>query len=175
MKITIPNSSILVGGNLETWYLNTTRVNNTLSITPNNGDMIINDANTSFKIILNQAELLAILAEGGEVEEAVFGIRCPNTLANQSVPVSLPYHTNILGDVDLFKNWFGEGSEVWREDAGDEFIFYNNPIGRNAALSDYLKGSQIEIIRQLDGVNITILAVAEVAAVVSSGWTKVIW
>lgn len=176
-KIIIPVDSAKNGGNLYTLIDDLSNLNSQVSKTRDNGNLIINDntASDAQKILIDQSILLSILNEGGEVEEYLMGIRIPNTFANTDVPIGLPWRKNVLGTTRKFRDWFLDGAEVWIEQAGDEFIFYTNPAAGLASPSEYLKGSQMEIIRQLDTANITILTVDEVQAVVSSGWNKVSW
>ena len=134
------------------------------------------DAPQAQKLKMDQVQLLEILADpDGEMTEYIMGIRVPNSLATQPVPDGLPFRKNALGEVRLIKDWFLPGSQIWREDGGDEFIFYTNIAGGLASVADYLTGSQMEIIRQLDIVNHFILSVEEVALIVASGWTEVDW
>ena len=177
MKITIPVNSAKAGGNLYELVDDLTNLNSEVSRTRDNGNLILNDniASQAQKMTMDQATLLSILSEGGELEEHLMGIRIPSTFSNTSVPVGLPYRTNVLGAVRTFTNWFLNGAEVWIKVGGAEFIFYTNPAAGLASPSQYLKGSEMEIVRQLNTATITILSVEEVAALVVSGWNKVVW
>jgi len=174
-KITIPVDSAKNGGDLYTLIDDLTNLNSQVSKTRINGDLIVNDAGaeTEQKIEIDQATFLSILAETGEVEEYLAGIRMPASFATIDIPAGLPFRTNVLGGVRTFTEWFLDGAEVWIKGDNTEFIFYTNPapsVNQNG-----LTGSQMEIIRQLDTVNISIMTVAEVQAEVASGWNKVTW
>ena len=176
-KITIPVDSAKSGGNLYTLVDDLTNLNSEVSKTRDNGNLIINDnaASSEQKIIIDQATLLSILAEGGEVTEYLMGIRMPSTFSATDVPAGLPWRVNVLGTTRRFRDWFLDGAEVWIKVGGDEFLFYTNPAAGLASPSEYLTGSQMEIIRQLNTVTITILTVSEVQTLVASGWNKVVW
>lgn len=172
-KITLPIASVQTGGNLRDWFIDLLTINNEIVRQRDNGNVIIKDDNASpvNKIKLTQQEILDILSEGGEVEEYMAGIRMPASFANTNVPASVPNPTNILDNPRTFVQWFGFGAEVWIE-GQDEFAFFTNPLAGAAGPSQYMTGSQMEDIRQLDTVNITILTTEEVEAL---GWTKKVW
>jgi len=176
-KIILPISSVQTGGNLKNWFQDRVDVNTELTVNRSNGSVIINDINASTeqKIVLTQQELLDILAESGEVEEYLAGIRMPKSFGTTDVPSGLPFRLNVIDVVRKFKDWFLDGAEVWFENSGDELIFYTNPAGGLASISEYLKASEMEIIRQLDTINITILTISEVQSTVATGWTKKTW
>jgi len=176
-KITVPVTSAQNGGNLYALIDDLTNLNSQVTRIRDNGSLVIDDteADGFQKLNTDQVQLLEILAETGELEEHLMGIHGNNTLANTLVPVGLPIRTNALGDVKVFKDWFLPGSELWTEDAGTGIAFLTNPAAGLSAPSDYLTGSQMEIIRQLDVVNYSILTVDELTALTASGWTKVDW
>lgn len=169
-KITIPLSSVQITGTLHDWFYNNVQLNSEISNQPSGGNLMINDINATNKLVLSQVQILNILTAGGEVEEYLAGIRAPNSLAGVTVPSGLPDHETIIENPKNFEQWISNRAELWTEDAGDEFIFYTNPHARSR--DEYLTASQMEIIRQLNTTDITILTVAEVQAVVASGWTK---
>ena len=178
MKIFFPVESAEQGGNLYPMIDDLSNLNSEVSKTRDNGVLTIDDTNTSEsqKLAMDQANLLLILAEsGGEMTEYIMGIRVPNTFAVQDVPVGLPKRKNVLGEIRKIKDWYVDGAEVWREDGGNEFIFYTNPFGGLSSIADYLTGSEMEIIRQVNVSTHTILSVEEVAVIVATGWTKVDW
>ena len=174
-KIIIPVDSAKNGGNLYTLVDDLSNLNSEVSKTRDNGNLIIDDdtASAEQKLEIDAATLLSILQEGGQVQEYLMAVRAPNALAMQDVPAGVPYRTNVLGQTRIFLNWFLDGAEVWTENAGNEFIFYTNPAPSLGAQG--LTASEIEIIRQLDVANITVLTVAQAQAVVASGWNKVVW
>lgn len=181
MKLKLSVSYAKTGGALHTLANDLSIVNSGVLKEPDENDetiLIIDDdaAPPSQKLKMDQTQLLEILTDpNGEMSEYIMGIRVPNTYATQPVPDGLPIQKNALGEVRLIKDWFLPGSVIWQEDGGDEFIFYTNPAGGLASKSDYLTGSQIEILRQVDIVNHFILSVEEVAVIVASGWTQVDW
>lgn len=169
-KLTIPLTAVQIGGNLRDWFYNNVVLNSEITYKPEGANLVVNDDFATNKLVMNQQAIINILAEGGEVSEYLAGIRAPNTLGAVTVPVGLPERTNILGQTVNFLNWFSNKAELWVEDVGDEFIFYTNPFA--GSVDKYLTASQMEIIRQINTGTITILTVAEVQAVVESGWTK---
>ncbi len=171
-KITVPQETAEVGGNLFDVVYNGSILNSEVANTLENGNRIIDDTNASAgqKLVIEEATILEILTEGGEIENYLFGIRQPSASATVDVPVGVPLRTFILGDVRNFSEWFANNADVWLNDTTNEIIYYNNP---NPSGGPILKASEAEIIRQIDTVNYSFLTVAEVQAEVAGpNWTK---
>lgn len=122
------------------------------------------------KLVINESNILSILATGGDISAYLFGIRAPISSALIDVPVGVPLRTNILGEVKLFKDWFLPGAEVWQNSSLGEIIYYNNP---NPSGSPDLLASEAELIRQIDISAYSFLTISEVETIVAgSGWIK---
>ncbi len=172
-KITIPVDSAKNGGALYTLVDDLSNLNSEVSKTRDNGNLIIDDspANAEQKLVIDEATILSILAEGGEIEDYLFGIRAPLSSANTIVPVGLPIRTNISGIPRDFQDWFvPQSAEVWKNTVLGEFIYYNNP---NPSGLPNLLASEAEIIRQLNTNTFSFLTVAEVQALIlDTDWVK---
>jgi hypothetical protein len=178
MKITIPADSAKNGGALYTLIDDLTNLNSQVDRIRENSDLIIDDIASSVKIEVDQATLLSILGESGEIEEALFAVKMPTSFANTIVPAGVPYRDNVIGNARQFDEWFITGSEVWIDATNGFFVFYTNPLGVAGAESTYLKASEIELIRQLDTVNISILTLEEAQTEVNDvakDYSKVNW
>ena len=136
-------------------------------------DVIIDDSSASSeqKLVIDEANILAILAENGEIEDYVFGIRAPLSSANTIVPVGIPIRTNISGVPRDFQDWFvPQSAEVWKNTVLGEFIYHNNP---NPSGLPYLLASEADIIRQLDPDTFSFMTLAELETEVAlPNWTK---
>ncbi len=176
MKLILPKTETEVGGNLHTLALNLVLNNSDVTRTPNETTTTYDDtdAGVSSKIPMDQATLLDVLTYGGEMTEHIMYIQATDTIAGTSVSSSLPRHTFLLGAVKDYGEWFGQDSEVWTEDPGTGVLFSTNVFAENA-FDEYLKGSEMEIIRQLDTINYFILNETEKDALTASGWNKVVW
>ena len=116
------------------------------------------------ELVIDEVNILAILAEGGEIEGNLFGIRQPSASASIDVPVGVPSRTFILGEVKTFARWYASNADVWLNNVTDEIIYYNSP---NPSDSLILKASEADIIRQIDTLNYSFLTVAEVQEIVN--------
>jgi hypothetical protein len=174
-RITIPKIAALNGGALYEFVDDLTNVNSAVERTPIAGNLIIDDTKAPADQIvpMDQSTLLSILAQGGEVEEILMAIKQPNSFANVDVPDVLPWTRDALGNARTFARWFLDGAKVWT--SSGFFVYYTNPAAALAQPYQYLKGSQMEVIRQLDPVNIQILSLDEAAQEVATGYTKVVW
>ena len=161
MKITIPADSAKNGGALYTLVDDVTNLNSQVSRERINTSLILNDNAASIKLEMDQSTLLTILAEGGELEENLMAIKVPISFASAEVPAGVPYRENVIGQPRTFDEWFLYGAEVWIDLTNGFFLFNTNPLGSVGQSSQYLKGSEMEIIRQLDTVNISILNLTE--------------
>lgn len=178
MKLTIPRVEILQGGALETLINDLGNTNSEFSNVTVGTDQIIEDTNVvnpANKLVMDQATLLIILGVGGEIEEHLMALRVDDAFGALSVTDGLPRRKNAVGTIRKFVDWFIEGSELWLEDVGDGIIFYSNPAGGLAGISDYLTGTHMEIIRQLDTINYSIMSTTDADVITATGWTKVDW
>lgn len=178
MKIIVDVDSAKNGGNLYTLVDDLTNLNSQVVKTQSNDILTIDDTDVvpDQKIVMDQATLLSILAEpNGEMTEHLMAIRATNVLAGTLVPAGLPIRQFADGTVVTFIQWFLPGAELWDEDGGNDIIFYTNPAAGLASPADYLTGSQMEIIRQLDIIDYSILSTVDADVITATGWTKVDW
>ena len=174
-KITIPvDSATGPDGPLYSLVDNLNNQNSEISMTRDeSGDNLIIDdsaASSGQKLEIDEATILSILAESGDIEGYLFGIKAPLTSANIDVPVGVPLRTNKVGDVKNFKDWFLPSSEVWKNTGSGKLIYYNNP---DPSGHENLLASEAELIRQIDTNNYSFMTVAEVQAEVALvGWVK---
>ncbi len=175
MKLTIPTSEILSGQPLQNFYDDLIKVNSQLSVQTDNGNVIINDNNATVKIIIDETELLNVLSAGGEVEEHLMSIHATDAIKQTEVPNTLPHYKFADGSIKKFIEWFVFGSEAWVEDgAPDGIMFRSNPLAGLVGPSGYLTGSQMKIIKDLNGSN-EILTNSEADVITSGSWTKIVW
>lgn len=178
MRVTIPIIAAKNGGNLYALIDDLTNTNSAVSNTPQGTNVILDDGKANNKIGMDQALLLSILAEGGEIEHELMAIKMPTSLGTTTVPDGVPYRDNVIGGARKFSEWFFWGAEVWIDNTNNQIVFYSNPLGAIADKSQYLKGSEMELIRQLDTVNISILNLEEARAEVedaTKNYVKVVW
>lgn len=171
-KIIIPAATAEVGGALFDLVYNGAVLKTDVKNKLENGKRIIDDSNASpdQKLVIDEAQILEILAEGGEIENYLFGIKAPLSSSNIDVPEGVSLRLNIVDEVRNFKNWFSNNAGVWKNTTTGELIYYNNP---NPSGGPILKASEAEIIRQLDTNMFSFLTVAEVQAeVADSDWVK---
>lgn len=166
-KLTIPLATVQKGGAFENWYYNNCilRAGQIGLQTDDTNAYAIDSFN------LGETQLLALLSNGGEIEEYLMSIHAPYSLLNQDVPVGLPNRLAFDDTVKKFKNWIVKGAEVWIKNDDSEICFYTNPFALNQA--NYLKGSEIEIIKNIAPSQIDILRTSDVQVLVETGWTKV--
>lgn len=176
MKLNLTNTSVQVGGALHTFALNLDLTNSEVVKASDGTNVFYDDTNASVsnKIPMDQATLLLILANSGEMTEHIMYIQATDTIAGTPVSVGLPRREFLLGSIKDFLQWYGQNSEVWTEDPGTGVLFSTNVFAENAP-DEYLKGSEMEIIRQLDTINYFILNETEKDALIVSGWTKYVW
>ncbi len=172
--ITIPIDEAKQGGSLYPLVDDLTNLNSEVSNTRDeSGDNLIIDdtgASSEQKLEIDEANILAILAVGGEIENYLFGIRQPSASATLDVPVGVPSRLFILGAVKMFSQWFASNASVWLNNVTDEIIYYNQPNPSDAII---LTASESEIIRQIDTGTYSFLTVAEVQAIiVDTDWVK---
>lgn len=175
MKLTIPTSQILSGQPLQSFYDDLIKINSQLDVQTDNGNVIINDANATVKIIIDEADLLDILTANGEVEEHLMSIHATDTIKQTEVSDTLPHYKFADGTTKKFIEWFVFGSEAWVEDgAPDGIMFRSNPLAGLVGPSGYLTGSQMKIIKDLDPAY-SILTNAEADVIIAGNWTKIVW
>ena len=172
--ITIPVDEAKQGGTLYPLVDDLTNLNSEVSNTRDeNGDNLIIDdsgASSEQKLEIDEANILAILAVDGEIENYLFGIRQPSASASLDVPVGVPSRTFILGEIKTFARWYASNADVWLNTVTDEIIYYNSPNPSDGVI---LTASECEIIRQLDTGTYSFLTVAEVQAEVAGpNWAK---
>lgn len=179
MKLIIPTVEILSGGDpdIQTLVNDLGNTNSDFTNTTVGDNQIITDtlASPSNKINMDQETLLKILAVNGDMEEHLMAIRVDDAFAVLDVTDGLPRRKNVIGQIRKFVDWFIEGSEVWRENVGTGIIFMSNPAGGLAGISDYLKGSEMEIIRLLNTDDYSIMSRADADVITNVGWTQVDW
>ena len=171
-KITVPQATAEVGGNLFDVIYNGSVLNSEVANTLENGSRIIDDSNASVeqKLVIEESVILEILTEGGEIENYLFGIRQPSASATIDVPVGVPSRLFILGAVRNFSQWYSSNADVWLNEVTDEIIYYISPNPSDGLI---LKASEAEIIRQIDTGTYSFLTVAEVQAIiVDTDWVK---
>lgn len=173
-KITIPIAATTgPGGALYSLVDNLTNQNSEIEKTAEGTNLVIdfpNNIKPENKLNADESVILSILAEAGNIENYIFGIRQPSASASLDVPEGVPLREFILGDIRNFAQWFANNADVWLNDVLDEIIYYNNP---NPSGGPILKASEAEIIRQIDIVNYSFLTVAEVQAIVlDPNWVK---
>ena len=135
-------------------------------------DSIIDDSDASAeqKMIIDEVTILDILAENGQIENYLFGIRQPSASATTDIPVGVPSRTFILGAVKNFSQWFASNADVWSNNVTDEIIYFNSP---NPSDSVILTASESELIRQLDPDTFSFMTVDEVLTEVAlPNWIK---
>lgn len=177
MKLTIPKIEILSGGALEALVNDLGNTNSEFTNVTEGDNQIISDTNASpaNKISMDQTTLLTILGVGGEMEEHLMALRVDDAFGGLPISDGLPRQKNAIGQIKKFVDWFIEGSELWLENAGMGIVFYSNPAGGLAGISDYLTGSQMDTVRLLDDVDYSIMSTADADAITAVGWTKVDW
>jgi hypothetical protein len=171
-KITIPVDSAKNGGALYILVDDLSNLNSEVSKTRDNGILIIDDVNASpdQRLVIDEATILSILAETGDIEGYLFGIKQPSASATIDVPVGVPARTFILGAVKNFSQWFANNADVWLNNVTNEILYFNQP---NPSDSIILKASEAELIRQIDTGTYSFLTVAEVEAlIVNTDWVK---
>ncbi len=136
-------------------------------------NLILDDTNASTeqKITVDETNILAILAAGGDIENYLFGIRQPgNSTINLDVPVGVPSRQFITQAVKSFSQWFANNADVWLNTVLDELLYFNQP---NPSDGIILTASESELIRQIDTGTFSFLTVAEVQTLIQdTNWVK---
>ena len=175
MKLTIPTNQITSGQPLQAFYDDLIKINSQLSVVTDNGNVIIRDDNATVKMIINESQLIDILAAGGEVEEHEMSIQATATINTTLVPPELPASKFITGGARQFFEWFMPGAEAWTEDGSNGIMFRTNPLAGLVNKTGYLKGSEMKKIKDLESENYSILTNAEADTITASGWTPLTW
>ena len=170
MKLILTKTSVEVGGALADLAINLTQTNSDIAITSDATHVIYDDTNAGIlnKIEINQATLIDVLAASGNVTEHIMYLKVTDTIVNTTVPVDIPKRTFRLGAIKNFGEWFPSDSEIWTENPGTGVLFSTNAFASNA-LSEYLTGEEMDIIRLLDDVNYSILNEEEKTALIDGG------
>ena len=180
-KIIIPIAATTgPGGALYSLVDNLSNQNSEVEKTQEGTNLVIDFTNvvkTENKLNADEAVILSILAESGDIENYLFGIRQPSASASIDVPVGVPARTFILYNLNPlpqyiknFGEWFSNNASVWLNNVTDEIIYYNQPNPSNAII---LKASESELIRQIDTGTYSFLTVAEVQTIIlDPNWVK---
>lgn len=181
-KITIPIVAAKNGGALYTLVDDLSNLNSEVLKYPEGDNLIIDYPGLirpENKFKGDESVILAILDNGGTIENYLFAIRQPSASAAIDVPEGVISRTFLRGVVKIFDYWFGAGASLWLNNVTNEIIYYNQP---NPADSKILTGAQSEIIRQLDpnaddetpeNRTYFFMTVAEVQAIVEDpNWVK---
>ena len=171
-KITIPVIAAEQGGAVYPLVDDLTNLNSQVTRIRDNGNLIVEDdlASPGQKLKPEESTILSILAEGGETENYLFGIKQPSASSTLDVPVGVPSRTFILGAVKNFSQWFAGNADVWRNNVTNEIVYYNSPNPSDGLI---LTASESELIRQLDTVNYSFLTIEEVETLVAlPNWNK---
>ncbi|MCK5614148.1 hypothetical protein KAR91_70440 [Candidatus Pacearchaeota archaeon] len=148
--ITIPISAAKNGGALYTLVDDLSNLNSEVLKYPEGDNLIIDYSGVTRpenKFNGDEAVILAILDNGGTIENYLFAIRQPKASASIEVPEGVISRTFLRGVVKIFDYWFGSGASLWLNNVTNEIMYHNQP---NPADSKILTGAQSEIIRQLD-------------------------
>lgn len=124
------------------------------------------------ELVLDEATILTILDNGGDIEDYLFAIKQPISSGSMEVPADVPSRGFIYppGSIRTFTQWFSGNASVWINTVSNEFMYYNQPNPSDGLI---LKASEANIIRQIDTVNYSFLTIAEVQAlIVDTDWVK---
>ena len=171
-KITIPVVAAEQGGTLYPLVDDLTNLNSQVTRVRDNGNLIVEDdqADPGQKLKPEETVILSILAEGGETENYLFGIKQPSASGSIDVPAGVPSRLFILGAVKKFSQWFASNADVWLNNTTNEIVYYNSPNPSDGLI---LTASESELIRQLDPVNYSFLTIEEVETLVlDPNWNK---
>ena len=179
MKIILLKTSIEPGGALESLYEKLLSGNPYLAQTATESDdgnyLILDDTGSRINLNINQSKLELLVANGGDIEEGIFALRVDSAFKDLQIGAGFPFEKNVFGESRTYANWFIYGSQVYKEDAGNGFIFYTNPGAGVAKASQYLKASQIKTIIDLDPAFSCMSTQKFKADYEGQGWTKINW
>ena len=166
--ITIPKEAAEVGGNLFDLVYNGSVLNSEVADIIAGTNRIIDDTNASpsQKLIIDEAGILEILAEGGKIEDYLFGIKQPSSSVSLDVPEGVPLRLFKGGGVRNFLQWFANNAQTWINNVTDEIMYYTDP---NPSGVSILKASEAKIIKDIDPINYTFYTIAEVQEIVKPG------
>ena len=180
-KITLTIASTTgPGGPLYQMVDNLRNQNSEVEMTQEGTNLIIDYSNvvkSENRLNADEAIILDILANDGDIENYLFGIRQPSASAGLKVPEDVPMREFILynlnpvpANLKNFGQWFGGNASVWLNNVTSEIIYYNQPNPSNSII---LTASESKLIKDIDEVNYTFLTVAEVQTIVlDPNWVK---
>ncbi len=185
MKIILLKTSIEPGGALETLYNKLLAGNPYLAQTATESEdglkIILDDTGSRINLNLNQTKLELLVANGGDIEEGIFAVKVNDSFKDFTIDSGMPFELNAFSEQRTYGNWFVPGAEIYKEDAGTGYIFYSNPGHGAATASQYLKGSQIKTIIDLDA-TFSVMSTQKCKADylnpstrIHNVWTKIDW
>lgn len=179
MKIILLKTSIEPGGALEILYEKLLSGNPYLAQTATESEdgeyLILDDTGSRINLNINQTKLELLVANGGDIEEGIFALKVDDTFKALPIDVGMPFEKNVFGEGRTYADWFTYGAQVYKEDAGNGYIFYTNPGAGVAKASQYLKASQIKTIIDLDAAFSCMSTQKFKADYEGQGWTKIKW
>ncbi len=179
MKIILLKTSIEPGGALESLCEKLLSGNPYLAQTATESEdgnyLILDDTGSRINLNINQSKLELLVANGGDVEEGILAIKVNSTFKDLPVDAGMPFELNAFGEGRTYANWFVPGAEIYKEDAGNGYIFYTNPGAGVANASQYLKASQIKTIIDLDPAFSVMSTQKFKADYFNQGWSKINW
>ena len=179
MKIILLKTSIEPGGNLNDLYEKLLSGNPYLAQTATESAdglyLILDDTGSRINLNINQTKLELLVANGGDIEEGLFAVKVDDTFKDLPIDAGLPFEKNVFSESRTYANWFVYGSQVYKEDAGNGYIFYSNPGAGVASASQYLKASQIKTIIDLGPAFSCMSTQKFKADYEGQGWAKIDW
>lgn len=178
MKVKFTKTSIQNGvANLVALYNNLLAGNPivTQNATLDDIHFILDDTGSRINFDIDQEALELLVTDGGDIEEGIFAIKVDDTFEDLPIDAGMPFELNAFGESRTYANWFVPGAEIYKEDAGDGYIFYTNPGHGIANASQYLKACQIKTIIDLDPAFSCMSTQKFKADYFNQGWTKIVW
>lgn len=137
--------------------------------------LILDDTGSRSNLDINQTKLELLVANGGDIEEGLFAVKVDDTFKDLPIDAGMPFEKNVFSGSRTYANWFVHGAQVYKEDAGNGFIFYTNPGAGVANASQYLKASQIKLIIDLDPAFSVMSTQKFKADYEGQGWSIIDW
>ena len=179
MKIILLKTSIEPGGALEVLYEKLLAGNPYLAQTATESEdglhLILDDTGSRINLNISQSKLELLVANGGDIEEGLFAIKVDNTFKALPIDAGMPFEKNVFGESRTYADWFVYGAQVYKEEAGNGYIFYTNPGAGVANAHQYLKASQIKTIIDLDAAFSCTSTQKFKADYEGQGWTQIDW
>ena len=145
MKIILLKTSIEPGGNLNEIIGKILSAYPYLAMTHTSSEdgkyLILDDKGSRDNLNINQSKLELLVANGGDIEEGIFAIKVDDTFKDLPVDEGMPFEKNVFGESRTYADWFAYGAQGYKEDAGNGYIFYTNPVAGIANASHSLKGT----------------------------------